>query len=138
MWGKKLLLGVLGLSFGMGVAAGLFSFIIGLGVISDFADRTHTGKNIRFYEDCLAMGGILGNIVWIYHIRLPIGLIGLLVFGLFTGIFVGAWSMALAEALNIFPILLRRTKMKGNTVWLVLAMALGKGAGSFIYFINRW
>lgn len=138
MWVKELLLGILGLSFGMGVAAGLFSFIIGLGVVSDFADRTHTGNYIRFYEDCLAMGGILGNIFWLWEISLPVGQPGLLVFGLFTGIFVGSWSMALAEALNIFPILIRRTKMKKYAVCLVLAMALGKGAGSIVYFINRW
>ena len=138
MWGKELLLGLLGLSFGMGVAAGLFSFIIGLGVVSEFADRTHTGNYVRFYEDCLALGGILGNIFWIWELELPIGNIGLLIFGLFTGIFVGAWSMALAEALNIFPILIRRTKMKKNTVWLIFAMAFGKGVGSIIYFINRW
>ena len=54
MWGKQILLGILGLSAGMGTAAGLFSFIIGLGVVSDFADRTHTGEKILWYEDCIA------------------------------------------------------------------------------------
>ena len=47
MWVTQTVLAVLGLSAGLAVAAGLFSFIIGLGVISDFADRTHTGDHIR-------------------------------------------------------------------------------------------
>ena len=36
----QVLLALIGLGAGVGVAGGLFSFIIGLGVISDFADRT--------------------------------------------------------------------------------------------------
>ena len=37
---------VIGLSAGFTVAAGLGAFMIELGVISDFADRTHTGEHV--------------------------------------------------------------------------------------------
>ena len=43
MWAAQILMAVIGLSSGIVVAGGLFSLIAGLGVISDFADRTHTG-----------------------------------------------------------------------------------------------
>ena len=66
MWGLQIVLAVIGLSAGITVAGGLFSFISGLGVISDFADRTHTGEHILLYEDATALGGILGNIFIIY------------------------------------------------------------------------
>ena len=46
MWIRQILVAVVGLASGFAVAAGLFSFIIGLGVVSDFADRTHTGKHV--------------------------------------------------------------------------------------------
>ena len=59
MWAAQVLLAVIGISAGMAVAAGLFSFIVELGVIADFADRTHTGEKILFYEDCVALGGIV-------------------------------------------------------------------------------
>ena len=49
-------LALLGLSAGMIVAGGVFSFIVELGVISDFADRTHTGNHILIYEDMVAAG----------------------------------------------------------------------------------
>ena len=59
---QQLWLAVIGLSAGAVVAGGVFSFIIGLGVVSDFADRTHTGEHIRLYEDAIALGGILGTV----------------------------------------------------------------------------
>lgn len=62
MWAAQILLAIIGLSAGVAVAGGLFSFVIGLGVVSDFADRTHTGEHILLYEDSVALGGILGNI----------------------------------------------------------------------------
>ena len=138
MWGKQILLGILGLSAGMGTAAGLFSFIIGLGVVSDFADRTHTGEKILWYEDSIAAGGILGNFFWVYQIWIPGGRWLLSVFGLFSGIFVGCWSMALAEVLNIFPIFVRRIKLIKCISFLILGMALGKGIGAIWYFYMRW
>lgn len=135
---KQILLAILGLSFGTAIAAGLFSFIIGLGVVSDFADRTHTGEHILFYEDCIAVGGILGNIFWIYHISIPYGAWLVPLFGLFGGIFVGCWSMALAEVLNIFPIFIRRVKLLKVIPYLILGMALGKGFGALLHFYMRW
>ena len=138
MWAANIILAVIGLSAGGVVAAGLFSFIIGLGVISDFADRTHTGEHILLYEDSVALGGMLANIFWVYHISIPYGQFLAPVFGLFGGIFVGCWAMALAEMLNVFPIFIRRMKIIRYVPYLVLGVAVGKGIGAWIYFINRW
>ena len=111
MWAQNILLAVIGLSAGMIVACGLFSFVIELGVVSDFADRTHTGEHILLYEDSVALGGILANIFWVFHISIPGGNILAAVFGILGGIFVGCWAMALAEMLNVFPIFIRRMKI---------------------------
>ncbi len=138
MWAKEILLAVVGLSAGMVVAGGLFSFIIGLGVVSDFADRTHTGEHILLYEDSVALGGILGNIFWVYQIPIPFGEWLAPVFGILAGIFVGCWSMALAEILNVFPIFIRRVKLLKFIPCLILGIALGKGLGALLFFIQRW
>lgn len=138
MLGQQILLAIIGLSAGAGVAGGLFSFVIGLGVVSDFADRTHTGECILLYEDGVALGGILGNIFSVYHPSLPqlgwcIPLVGILI-----GIFVGCWAMALAEILNTFPIFIRRVKLLRCIPYIILGIALGKGFGALLFFWKRW
>jgi len=141
MWIQNLILTIVGLSAGVIVAGGLFSFVVGLGVISDFADRTHTGEHILLYEDSVALGGMIGNLIWIYNIMIPgneIGEFVALFFGLFAGIFVGCWAMALAEMLDIFPIFVRRFKVIKYLPYMILGVAIGKGIGSFVFFVNRW
>jgi len=144
MLGSNIILAVIGLSAGILVAGGLFSFIIGLGVISDFADRTHTGEHILLYEDSVALGGMIGNLVWIYEWSLPLSIAGYLgefaalFFGLFSGRFVGCWAMALAEMLDVFPIFIRRFKVIKYVPYMILAVAVGKFVGAVVYFVNRW
>lgn len=138
MWGKQILLAVIGLSSGVAVAGGLFAFIVELGVIAKFADRTHTADHILLYEDSAALGGILGTILFIFHIPIPYGNWMLSIFGLLSGIFVGCWSMALAEILNVFPIFIRRIKIVRYISAFVLSMAVGKGIGTFLFFFQGW
>ena len=59
-WAAQAVLAAAGLSAGVATAAGLFSFIVELGVVADFADRTHTAEHILFYEDCVALGALWG------------------------------------------------------------------------------
>ena len=119
MWIRQILVAVVGLASGFAVAAGLFSFIM-------------------LYENCIMAGGILGNIFWVYGLAMPGGKWIVPVFGLFSGIFVGCWSMALAEILNIFPIFIRRIKILKCVPWLIFGMALGKSLGALLFFYKRW
>lgn len=138
MWAVQILMAVIGLSSGIVVAGGLFSLIAGLGVISDFADRTHTGEQILLYEDAVALGGILGNIFFIYQIDIPGGDWLVPVFGILGGIFVGCWAMALAEMLNLFPVFLRRIKILRYVPHIIWGIALGKGFGALVFFSQGW
>ena len=138
MWIRQTILAFIGLSSGVLVAGGLFGFIVSLGVVSDFADRTHTAGNVRLYEDAVALGGIVGNLLSIYKIPLPwlSGMLG--IFGILSGVFVGCWAMALTEVLNVFPIFTRRIKLTKGIAYVILGVALGKGVGSIIYFFFGW
>ena len=122
MWARQILLGIIGLSSGMLVASGLFSFITGLGVISDFADRTHTGEHVLLYEDAVAAGGILGNLFFIFQPHIAGAGWLLPVFGLLAGVFTGCWAM---ELIRCIP-------------WVILGTAIGKCAGSLLFFYQRW
>ena len=65
-WAQQILLAAVGLSAGVAAAGGLFAFIVELGVVADFADRTHTGDRLLFYETSVALGGILGNLFYVF------------------------------------------------------------------------
>lgn len=137
MWIRQIILGIIGISSGFAVAGGMFAFLIALGVVSRFAGKTHTAKYIMRYEDAAAIGGILGNLVSIYQIPVPVGMVGVVSFGLFSGIFTGAWAMALTEIVDVVPIFSRRLRLKTGLPWLILAMALGRAAGALMYAYFR-
>ena len=150
-WAQQILLAAVGLSAGVAVAGGLFAFIVELGVVADFADRTHTGDRILFYETSVALGGILGNLVYVFGIGSSSmmqwlsdgaqlsaggGLLG--IFGIFSGIFVGCWAMALAEILNVFPVFMRRARIVRYIAAFTISVALGKGLGAGLFFFFCW
>ena len=120
------------------ILVSVLAFIIGLGVVSDFADRTHTGEHVLLYETSVALGGILGNVFLVYQVAIPGGGWLLPVFGLAAGIFTGCWAMALAEILNVFPIFARRARLTRGIAWVILGIALGKGLGALVFFWQRW
>lgn len=138
MWWKQAVMALWGLSAGFAVAGGIFALIIALGVVARFAGRTHTASKIFLYEDAVAFGGIMGNLVSVYAFPIPVGDIGAGLFGIFAGIFVGAWAMALTEILNIIPIFSRRLNIRRGMEWIIFTMALGRTLGALLYFVKRW
>lgn len=138
MWVKQILMALIGLSAGSIVAGGLFGFVVSLGIVSDFADRTGTANRIGLYEDAVALGGITGNLVLLYEIPLKAisPLMG--IFGIFSGIFVGCWALALAEVLNVFPIFLRRINVTKGIGFIIIGLAIGKVVGATAYFFFGW
>ena len=138
MWIKQVLMAMAGFSCGLGVAGGLFALIIALGLVAEFADQTHTAKHIFWYEDAVAAGGILGNIVSVYQLMIPVGAVGAGIFGAFSGIFVGAWAMALTEIVNIVPIFSRRIDLRRGLALVIAVMAVGRTVGSLIFYYFRW
>jgi stage V sporulation protein AB len=88
-------------------------------------------------------GAIVADILSVFPITGSIGfmpqslLVGLLIIiGVFAGIFVGCLAIALSEVLDGIPIFARRVKLKKGVSLAVIAVAVGKLVGSFIYFIN--
>lgn len=66
-----------------------------------------------------------------------IGTVFLLLFGIFAGIFVGCLALAIAEMLNTIPIFARRIGFRHGLGIAILAVALGKLAGSLVYFTQQ-
>lgn len=134
MWVKEIFLGFVGLASGLAVSAGVFGFIVVLGVIPRITGRTHTSRYVMSYESAIFLGGMLGNLLSVFDISLPLGIGFVSVFGLCAGIYVGCLAIALAEMLNAFPIMFRRSSLKIGLGWVLVMVAIGKVIGSLYYF----
>lgn len=138
MWVSQLILGLIGLCGGLAVAAGTITLIIELGIIPRFAGITHTADKILLYEDMTLLGAVFGNTFFLYQYSLPFGNILLPILGLFSGIYLGAWIIALTEVLNVFPVLFRRLGIEKGISLIIISIAAGKIAGALIHFMNGW
>lgn len=159
MWGKQILLGVIGVSGGLIVSAGVFTVLISVGLIPRFAGKMHVARKIFVLEEMVVFGTLLGGFFSVYSDWGQVGafvrghalfgsrvtegawnLIGtlfLLVFGVFAGIFVGCLALAIAEMLNTIPVFARRIGFRHGLGIAILAVALGKLVGSLIYFTQQ-
>ncbi len=136
-WIKEVFLGFIGLASGTAVSAGVFSFIITVGVVPRIIGKSRTATDIVLYENAVILGGVCGNIFALFHISLNLGIWLVILFGLSAGVFVGCLAVALAEILNTFPIMFRRFGIKEGLGWIMLFMALGKMAGAFYFYANH-
>ncbi len=130
----KIILSIIGFSAGTAVSAGVFAFIGAIGIIPRMAQRSKTEKYIRAYEDLILLGGLFGTTALFVDYRFPPIPLLLAGYALAMGTFVGVLAMALAEVLNVTPILLRRSRITTGLPWLILCFALGKLVGSLLYF----
>lgn len=131
---KSVILIIIGLASGLAVASGVFAFIVMIGVVTRLAARTRTSQHIPTYETAIVVGGTIGNFISIFQWNLPVGGIGLVVYGLFSGVFTGCLAMALAEVLKVMPIMAKRVKLKKGMPYIVTAIALGKCFGSLLQY----
>ena len=133
---QTILLSIIGFSGGLAVAGGVFAFISVLGIIPRLADRLGLASHIYQMETVVAIGGIAGSFMTVFQIHLGIGIIGLAIFGLFAGVFVGSLAMALAETLKVIPVLCQRTKLRMGIPVLISVLGFGKALGSLyqLYF----
>ena len=137
MW-QQILMGLLGLTAGFVIASGTVAFIITIGIVPRYAGITKTASQIRWYEDCCILGAVLRNLIYLWQGRLPVGTVGLALYGLFSGIYLGSWIIALGEVVDIFAILARRVGLTRGMSFVILCMAFGKALGSLLYFYLGW
>ncbi len=137
-WMAQALLALIGFSSGFIIAGGVVALMVGLGIITRYIGITRTADRIFWYEDAILLGAVAGTLLTVYDLRLPVGAWILGVGGLFIGIFVGSWILALAEVVNVFPVYCRRLGITKGLSWIVIAMAVGKVSGSLLGFYMRW
>lgn len=148
-------LAVVGLSFGLLAAAGVFTVLVAVGLVPRFAGKTHSADKVFLYEEMVVAGTIAGSFLSIFNrysqlgafcqshfpqaqgVLLGAGNVALAIFGLFCGMFVGCLALAIAEMLDSIPIFARRISFRHGIGAVILSMAAGKLCGSLFYFITE-
>ena len=130
--------GLIGISAGILVACGLCALITTVGIITRIAWRTKTVTKIRLYENSMIVSSVVSVFVYLAMPEINFGGVfaGILlaVMGIFAGAFVGCLAMSLTEALDASAILFRRIQFQGETKFVLIAAALGKLVGNWLYF----
>lgn len=132
---KLLLLIIIGTTAGVITSAGIFAFVTVIGVLTRLAIRTGTADHISLYEDITVVGVVFGNILSIFHLKIPVGVVGLIFFGFFSGCYIGSLAVALEEVLQVFPIITHRMKLKAGVPVLIVILALGKLVGALYHLL---
>ncbi len=114
------------------IAGGYFAFISLIGVYPKLLEKVKGNRHYILIECLLTYGASLANVIYIFNIRIPVTQIGLAVITLFGGIFTGCLIGALAEVLNVFPIISRRFYLRRYLPYVIYAVAAGKMIGSII------
>ncbi len=116
------------------IASSFVAFITLLGVFPALAEKFKLIRDYYYIEVFILLGAVIGNLIQLYELPLPLGTIGLLVTTLFGGIFVGCLAGALAEVLNVFPIISRRFKIRNYIPYIIVAVGFGKLFGTLVQF----
>lgn len=127
---------ILGLIAGAALAAGVVALISSLGIIQRMVGKSATAEHILIFENALMMGAIVGNTISVFPwLLVPAGAVASIPFGIFAGIFVGCLAAALAEVVQVWPILFRRSGTKHGLNIAMVCFALGKLFGSLYFFL---
>ena len=135
MLGYQIILGILGLLFGIGVAAGVFALVASLGMVPRIAGQTSVAAYVPALENALIFGGIFGCILAIFpQLPFQVGLWFLVVYGVASGVFFCCLPVALAHVLDVFSVLFRRANLTHGLGFMITAFAAGKTVGGLVYF----
>lgn len=131
-WLSLALLPVIGLSGGFAVGSAFVALLIVLDLIPRLVQITRAHRRAWVFESAI----LAGTIYWIcadgfdWKLNWVPGV--LLIPSVFQGLFVGMFAAALTEVLNVIPIVADRLRLKPYLFVLLVAMVLGKVAGSLV------
>lgn len=120
-----------------GIVAGgaIAAFITILGIIPRLCWITRTARYIAWYEIAVVLGVLSSSLGYFLKPRLGMGGLAAVLFGFFAGIFIGLIAAALAEVLNVLPVMSRRMGITEFAGYIFVSLVLGKVVGSIIYWV---
>src|SRR5699024_1457150 len=111
---KSVLISTIALGGGMVAGGALAAFITLIKLIPRLAQLTETEGYIKLYENLFVTGGVIFTILYFMDRSLGLNNIIAIIISLGMGAFIGLFSSALAEVLNVIPVLAKKFKIKNE------------------------
>ncbi len=127
-----LLLIIVGFASGTIVGSGIVALITLLDIVPRLAQLTKTYSKIRTYENAIILGATFGSIASITDFSVKANSGFIVIIGFCMGIFVGLVAAAIAEVVNVIPIIVRRNKIEGYVIYVLFALIAGKIIGTYV------
>jgi stage V sporulation protein AB len=126
----------IGFAGGIAVGSAMVAFLVVLDIIPRLAQITRSYHSIRWYEVAIVSGSLIFTLTDIFDWSFSLFSLTAVIFGLFSGCFVGMLAGALTEVMNVIPILAKRVGMDSYIIWLLMAMIFGKVIGSLMDWLQ--
>lgn len=126
------------ISFGGGITVGTATaaFISILQIVPRLIQISNTRDRVNLYQSIIIISFILSIIIYFNDFSLGLPRVVAVPIGFAYGIFTGLLSSALAEVLNVIPILSKKLKVKDSLRYIIWALMSGKVVGSLIYWLS--
>lgn len=128
--------GFTGLCAGLISGSAVCAFYIALGVFSKTAISLGLDNVGKLVVICSGVGSVFGTIITVFNANIQVGSFWSCIFGLFAGIYVGIFIACLTEVTKSIPVVKDYGISKNYIVLILFAFAIGKLAGSIIYWIS--
>ena len=123
----------IGLSSGILIGASYVALLVIFDLIPRLAQVSKAYHQSKKLELALVLGAFLFSILDMLNFKFQLpSLVTQLFGGIFNGIFVGMLAAALAEVMNVLPIIAKRLKLVASIKSLMIAMVCGKVVASLI------
>lgn len=132
---ELIILPIIGFSNGIIVGSGIVALLTLLDIIPRLAQLTKTYNYISIYEDVIIYSAALAAFFSLAKMGINTGVVFIIIIGFFMGVFIGLLASALAEVMNVIPVIVRRFQIEEYVFYIVYALILGKTVGSFIHWI---
>lgn len=132
---SRVFVAITGLASGIMVGSGIVALITLLDIVPRVAQLSKTQDKIRLYEGLIILGATLASFLSLSEITIGIPKVVVAIIGFFIGCFVGLLASALAEVMNVIPVVIRRFRLEGYVRVILYALIFGKVLGSLYQWI---
>ncbi|WP_159436065.1 stage V sporulation protein AB [Anaerosalibacter sp. Marseille-P3206] len=132
---KSIVLIAIGTSAGVIVGNAVAAFITLLQIIPRLIQNSDTLLYIKWYERTLILSMTLFSLAYFTNFSLKLPIYFTVILGIFFGAFIGIFSSALAEVLNVIPVLTKKLELEDYVFYLLIAIGLGKVSGSLMNWL---